>query len=310
MESNVLQLIERPHEDEHFLNVFLRGRPVTTAKVYRNEVELFREFLNKPLGSAPADDLRSYIERCRESKLKPATLRHKVCVIKSLYSFLCDDGQMNSDPMRRVSTPPHVPADQSRCLSSKQVKTFFSAIPLHRVIGFRDRAIYILAANCGLRLSELSRLSCGDVGEGPEAGWMLVNVHGKGDKLRTVQVRPEVWIHVQEYLKRRNGDLNAATPLFASFKRDKPIRPQANDLRMPAATIYKRFKWYARAAGLPDWASPHCLRHYFASEAHEKGAPAEAIRRALGHASLAVTQRYLDRLDQGINAAFRAVKAV
>jgi integrase len=62
--------------------------------------------------------------------------------------------------------------------------------------------------------------------------------------------------------------------------------------------------------GLPSWASPHGLRHFFASTADAKGASAEAIRRALGHSSRPVTQRYLDRLTKGINEAFAAVKVV
>jgi site-specific recombinase XerD len=310
VDSNVLQLIDRPHEDDAFLSSFLLGRPSTTARVYKGEIRLFQDFINKPLRLACADDLRGYIEHCRQSKLRPGTLRHRVSVVKSFFSFLYDEGKLNTDPMHRVPTPPHPQPDASRCLNAKQVRTFFAVIPKHRTIGFRDRAMFILAANTGLRLSELSRLSVGDVSDGPEKGWYCLRIHGKGDKIRLVQVRPEVWTEIQQYMRRRKDELKEPAPLFLSIQRGHSIRPQRDDLRIPAASIYKRFKRYARQADLPSWAAPHSLRHFFASQAHAKGAPAEAIRRALGHTSLAVTQRYLDGLDRGVNEAFAAVKAV
>ena len=309
-ESNILQLIQRPHEDDAFLSSFLLGRLATTARVYRGEIRLFQAFINKPLRIASADDLRGYVEQCRQSGLKPATIRHKICVIKSLFSFLHEEGKLNTDCMRRVPTPPHPEPDGSRCLNAKQVRAFFAVIPGHRTIGYRDRAIFLVGANCGLRLSELSRLSIGDVSDGPEKGWICLRVLGKGDKTRIAQARPEVWREVQAYLRRRKDELVESAPLFLSTKRGHSIRPQRDDLRIPPGSIYKRFKRYARQAGLPSWAAPHSLRHFFSSEAHRKGAPAEAIRRALGQTSLAVTQRYLDGLAGGLNAAFAAVKAV
>jgi integrase/recombinase XerD len=278
--------------------------------VYRNQVREFLSFTNKPTDRIEASDLRGFLEACRRHQLRPGTIRHKVAVIKSFFGFLAQDGQVPEDPMLRVPTPPHAPPDGSRCLSGDQVAAFFGQIPKHRIVGLRDRAIFLLAANCGLRLSELSRLSVSDVGDGPDKGWRALRIHGKGEKVREIHVRPEVWSYVMAYLERRRDQLSNQAPLFASFPRGRSIRPQAADLRIPAGTIYKRFKRLARSAGLPAWASPHCLRHFFASEAHENGAGAEAIRRALGHASLAVTQRYLDRMSKGINEAFARVKTV
>lgn len=149
-----------------------------------------------------------------------------------------------------------------------------------------------------------------DVTDGPEKGWRAILIHGKGEKVREVHVRPEVWDFVFAYLQRRKDELTDASPLFASVQRPRSIRPQAEDLRIPPATIYKRFKKYVRKSGLPAWASPHCMRHFFAAESHENGASAEAIRRALGHSSLKTTQRYLDRLTSGVNEAFVRVKAL
>ncbi|MBE7465634.1 MAG: tyrosine-type recombinase/integrase [Planctomycetes bacterium] len=305
-----IRVLQHVRNDAALLASFILGRPATTARVYRNEIGLWQAFLNRPLVEARADDLRAYIAKCRESKLKPGTLRHKVAVIKSLYAFLYQEEQIPADPMVRVPTPPHPQGESSRCLDLKQVKAFFEQIPHHRVIGLRDRAMFLLAANCGLRLSEIARLSVGDVTDGPEDGWRVLRIHGKGDKVREVHARPEVWVHVVAYVSRRKDELLDRTPLFSSIHRGSSIKPQAADLRIPAPTIYKRFKAYCRRAELPTWASPHCMRHFFASEAHAKGAPAEAIRRALGHSSLNTTQRYLDRMERGVNQAFKAVRAI
>lgn len=306
--NHVPHLIDRPHENSALLTSFLLGRPATTQRTYRNELRLFAEFVNKPLRFAVADDLRAYMEKGRQSKLRPSTLRNKISVVKGFYAWLYAEEHLPNDPMLRVATPPQVPPDGSRCLTTKQVRSFFAQIPIHRTIGLRDRAIFMIGATCGLRLAELSRASIGDVseggGDGGSAGWMRMLIHGKGGRDRLVDVRPEAWGIVQEYLRRRRDELVPSAPLFASLQRVHSIHPQARDLRMPPATIYRRFKSYAKRGGLPEWASPHTLRHYFASSAHKNGAPAEAIRRALGHSSLATTQKYLDGIAAGVNPAF------
>jgi integrase/recombinase XerC len=308
--SAVLRLIRPERSDESLLAGFLLGRPPSTQRVYRNEVKAFLAFAGKSALVVNAADLRGYVERCRKASLRPGTIRHKVAIVKSFLAFLFGEGELAEDPMARVATPPNPAPDASRCLSGEQVAAFFARIPQHRLIGLRDRAMFVLAANCGLRLSELSRLSVADVTEGPEKGWRTIRINGKGDKIREVHARPEVWACVVEYIQRRRDDLAEDAPLFASVKRARSIRPQASTLRIPAATIYKRFKRLSRKSGLPSWASPHCLRHYFASEAHQNGANAESVRRALGHSSLSTTQRYLDRLTKGVNEAFARVKAV
>lgn len=308
--SAVLRLLKSERNDESLIAGFLLGRPATTQRVYRNEVRCFLTFLNRSASRADAADLRGYIEQCRKAKLSLGTIRHKVAVIKSFFAFLFEEGELDEDPMARIATPPNPTLESSRCLSGDQVAAFFGQIPKHRLVGLRDRAIFLLAANCGLRLSELSRLSVGDISEGPEKGWRTIRIQGKGERVREVHARPEVWEFVLAYLQRRKESLTEPSPLFASVLRGRSIRPQASDLRIPPATIYKRFKRLARKAALPSWASPHCLRHYFAAESHQNGAPAESVRRALGHSSLKTTQRYLDRMTSGVNEAFVRVKAL
>lgn len=308
--SEPLRILKHCRDSEALLASFLLGRPATTARVYKNVLSGFLEWLNKPVHLTTADDLRRYISVCRESGLLPATIRHKIGAIKSFYTFIVEEGELPSSPVDRVPTPPNPMPEQSRCLSREQVRAFFDQFSTHRTIGLRDRGLFILAAHTGLRLSEISRLSISDVGDGPEKGWRTLRIHGKGDKIREVQVRPEVWNCVGEYLQRRRVELSDGVPVFLSIRRGHSIRKQAQDFRIPPATIYKRFKRLARKAGLPNWASPHSLRHFFATEARDKGANLDAIRLALGHSSLVTTQRYLDRLQTGLNEAFLAVKAV
>ena len=194
--SAVLRLLKPERDDESFIASFILGRPATTQRVYRNQVREFLAFANKAIDRIEASDLRAFFEACRRHELRPGTIRHKIAVIKSFFGFLAQEGDLVEDPMSRVPTPPHAPPDGSRCLSSDQVAAFFGQIPSHRIVGLRDRAVFLLAANCGLRLSELSRLSIADVSEGPEKGWRTLRIHGKGDKVREVQVRPEVWAYV------------------------------------------------------------------------------------------------------------------
>ena len=225
--SAVLRLIRPERSDESLIAGFLLGRPPSTQRVYKNEVKAFLEFANKAVTIVNAADLRGYVEQCRRDALRPGTIRHKVAVIKSLFAFLFQEGELAEDPMARIATPSNPAPDASRCLSGEQVAAFFAQIPRHRLVGLRDRAIFVLASNCGLRLSELSRLSVADVSEGPEKGWRTIRINGKGDRIREVQARPEVWAWVVEYLVRRREDLAEDAPLFASVKRAKSIRPHS-----------------------------------------------------------------------------------
>ena len=306
--SAVLRILHRTRDDDALVASFILGRPDSTQRIYSGEVRAFLRWGNKPSLNVVANDLRGYIESCRRQKLAPATIHRKAVIVKAFFAFIRRENEIPDDPLQFVEAPPCPQPGQPRTLTPDAAKNFFATTGGHSMASIRDRAMFLLMSATGLRISEVCGLSVCDVGDADEKDWKALRVVGKGQKERVVHVSPEVWAVVMAYLSRRQDPLEPPSPLFAATDRAKPIKPMAGDRRLSDSSVYERFKRLAKKAGLPESASPHSLRHFFACEADAAGASVEAIRLALGHAGLGTTQKYLNRVRRGINEAFAKIK--
>ena len=143
----------------------------------------------------------------------------------------------------------------------------------------RDVALCTLLYGCGLRLAEALGLAVRDAPlPGGEAA---LRVLGKGSKPRLVPVLPAVRTAIAHYLALRPGAAPEA-PLFVG----------ARGGRLDPAVAQRSLRRFRRLAGLPEHATPHALRHSFATHLLGGGADLRAIQELLGHASLSTTQRY------------------
>ncbi len=306
--SAALRIIQKTRNDDALVASFILGRPAGTQRVYSSELRIFLQWVNKPTHNVTASDLRGYIESCRRQNLKPATIHRKVVIVKAFFNFLVRERELKEDPLQFVDVPPVPPAGKPRGLTPEGIKALFEKAGGHSMAQLRDRAMFLLMAATGLRISEICGLSVGDVREADEKDWKALHVTGKGQKEREVHVSPDVWAVVLSYLSRRTDELNETAPLFIAMARAKPINAMATDRRLSVSSTYERFKKLAKKAGLAEGCSPHSLRHYFACEADSQGASVEAIRLALGHSGLGTTQKYLNRVRRGVNEAFAKVK--
>jgi integrase/recombinase XerC len=141
----------------------------------------------------------------------------------------------------------------------------------------RDTALIALIYGCGLRLSEALGLSRGTAPFGE-----VLTVTGKGGKTRQLPVLPAVREAVAAYLSVCPFALGPADPLFVGA-RGGPLHPRLVQAKMAAVRGY---------LGLPETATPHALRHSFATHLLAAGGDLRAIQELLGHASLSTTQRY------------------
>ncbi len=155
----------------------------------------------------------------------------------------------------------------------------------------RDAAVLTLLYGCGLRISEALSLKRSDVPP-PE----VLRVTGKGSKTRIVPVLPAVREGVDAYLRAAPFALAPDERLFRA-KRGGPLTP-----RHVQATVQK----LRGGLGLPASATPHALRHSFATHLLGAGADLRSIQELLGHASLSTTQRYADVDAEGLLAAYAA----
>lgn len=306
--STALRIIQKTRNDDALVASFLLGRPEGTQRVYGSEMRNFLLWVNKPSHNVTATDLRTYIESCRRQELKPSTIHRKVVIVKAFFGFLARERELKEDPVQYVDVPPAPPAGKPRGLTPEGIRALFEKAGGHSMAALRDRAMFLLMAATGLRISEICGLSVRDISEADEKDWKSLRVTGKGMRERNVEASPEVWGVVLSYLSRRQDELSDGAPLFVAVARSKPINPLAPDRRVSVSSTYERFKKLAKKAGLAKSVSPHSLRHFFACEADAAGASVEAIRLALGHSGLGTTQKYLNRVRRGVNEAFAKVK--
>jgi integrase/recombinase XerC len=156
----------------------------------------------------------------------------------------------------------------------------------------RDVALFTLLYGCGLRISEALSLNIADAPlPGSDAALRIL---GKGGKTRLVPVLPVVRQAIAAWMAHRGG----AEP-------DAPLFLGARGKRLDPAVAQKTLRDYRRLAGLPEHATPHALRHSFATHLLAGGADLRAIQELLGHASLSTTQRYIAVDAEGLLATWR-----
>jgi integrase/recombinase XerC len=157
----------------------------------------------------------------------------------------------------------------------------------------RDAALFTLLYGCGLRIAEALALNRADapLPGGPAA----LRVLGKGQKQRLVPVLPSVRAAVAAWLT-HHPDPRPAAPLFVGLRGG----------RLHASVAQRDMQQYRRLAGLPEHATPHALRHSFATHLLAAGADLRAIQELLGHASLSTTQRYTAVDESRLLAVWRA----
>ncbi|MCI0754394.1 tyrosine recombinase XerC [Teichococcus vastitatis] len=265
-----------------------RASPHTLA-AYGADLTDFLGFLARHLGAEPdlaalgalrPADLRAFLaERATRDGVGNATRARQLAAVRGFLRFLARHHGIEPLALAGLRGPRVVPP-APRPLTPEQAREVASAVgavehtPLQ---ASRDTALFTLLYGCGLRISEALSL---DVRDAPRAGTGL-RVRGKGNKERIVPVLPAVAEAVAAYLALR-GNLLPEAPLFTG----------ARGGRLDAAVAQKALRDYRRLAGLPENATPHALRHSFATHLLGAGGDLRSIQELLGHASLSTTQRY------------------
>ncbi|MCQ4161728.1 tyrosine recombinase XerC [Roseomonas sp. GC11] len=260
-----------------------------TLEAYGADLAAFLGFLTRHLGGEPdfqalADlhpaDIRAFLaERAMRDGVSNATRARQLAAIRGFLRFLARRHGLVPKAIAGLRGPKVVPPaprpltpdqaiDVTRDAGSVEDTTFLAV---------RDSALFTLLYGCGLRISEALALNVADA---PRAGTGL-RVIGKGDKERIVPVLPAVEKAVASYLALR-GTPAPDAPLFLG----------ARGGRLDPGQAQKVLRTYRRLVGLPESATPHALRHSFATHLLTAGADLRSIQELLGHASLSTTQRY------------------
>jgi integrase/recombinase XerC len=266
-----------------------RRASLHTVTAYRRDLTQFFAFLSEHLGGKPslADfssllpaDIRSFMARRRGEGLESRSLLRSLAGIRSFARYLERNGKGKASALTAVRTPKIArslpkPLTASAALDVTKVASH-SGEPW---IMARDAAVFCLLYGAGLRISEALAIKRGDA---PIGQIDTLTVVGKGQKTRSVPIIATVREAVQHYLDLCPYVVSAEGPLFVGAK-GGPLSPRIIQLAM------ERMRG---ALGLPDSATPHALRHSFATHLLAGGGDLRSIQELLGHASLATTQIY------------------
>ena len=263
-----------------------RASPHTVA-AYGRDLAFFLDFLTEHLGELPSlgaldglspADFRAYLARRVQRHAKRGSLARGLSVLRGFVRFLHRRGLASTSalaalrsPRLRASVPKPLTVDDATA-AVDVVGDFATGWQ-----GKRDVAILTLLYGCGLRLSEALGLSRG---EAPLSEMLVVT--GKGRKQRLLPVLPAVRAAVADSLAACPHALARDGPLFVGA-RGGPLNPRIVQRQMEAVRGH---------LGLPESATPHALRHSFATHLLGAGGDLRAIQELLGHASLSTTQRY------------------
>jgi integrase/recombinase XerC len=261
-----------------------------TLEAYEGGTRAYVSFLERhrggaiaiaDLGDVSAAELRAYLasRRAGSRPLSPRSLSQALSAIRSFHRFLD----------RRLATPnagvalvrgPKIRPGAPRPVSEAQARALIADAPEEGAPawrGVRDQAVLTLLWGCGLRISEALALERRDAPL-PQS----LRVRGKGGKTRLVPVLPLVQEQVQAYVRVVPFSLEAQDALFRA-DRGGPLRPRQ------VQGLVQRLRG---RLGLSERATPHALRHAFATHLLGAGADLRSIQELLGHASLSTTQRY------------------
>ncbi len=268
-----------------------KGASKATLRAYNADLAGFLTFITDYRGRAPGlndlsalklSDFRAWLSARAGDGAGAATRARGVAGVRNLFRWL-DRGGILHNPAMGVLSSPKVKRPLPRPLTAPDAAALLdeaAGLPDAPWIGLRDRALFTLLYGCGLRISEALALNRNDL----PAGSATVRVLGKGAKQRQVPVLPAIHDAVTAYLDACPWRLPDDAPLFLGARGD----------RLNASVARKQMQALRGQMGLPDSATPHALRHSFATHLLGSGADLRAIQDLLGHASLSTTQRYTD----------------
>jgi integrase/recombinase XerC len=264
-----------------------------TVEAYERDARQFLDFMARHLGGAPSlselarltpQDVRAFMAARRASGIGGRSLMRALAGVRSFARFLERNGKGKVGALAAVRAPkvPRTLPKPLPVISAKRVTDAGERAGEEREpwILARDAAVLALLYGSGLRISEALGLKRGGV-PAPGKG-DAITVTGKGNKQRMVPLLPQVSQAIADYISVCPYDLPTDGPLFVGA-RGGPLSPRIVQL------VMERLRG---ALSLPDSATPHALRHSFATHLLARGGDLRAIQELLGHASLSTTQIY------------------
>lgn len=268
-----------------------RGRADKTLEAYERDLRQFLAWLRDDLGHAPcladlarldAKRFRAFMAARRRAKFAGRSLARSMSALRTFFRWLELADIAKNRALLHVAAP-KVPHGIPKPLTAEKAAAVMDGGGTAELdwVAARDTAVLLLLYGAGLRISEALAIARKDA---PAAGHDVLRVTGKGGKERLVPVLPVTVDAIARYIALCPYPLTPDTPLFLGAKGGR-LSPRIVQL------VMERLRG---VLGLPDTATPHALRHSFATHLLSAGADLRQIQELLGHASLSTTQVYTE----------------
>jgi len=245
-------------------------------------ISKYRIFLARHVDPKKRNSPRAHLR----GTLKKSTQNYYLIALRSLLEFFVEK-DITSLPPSKIKLAKDKSDKEIKFLNLDQVERLLLAPDTDTDIGLRDRAILETFFSTGLRVAELTNLNRDQLRIKDSTEDLEISVLGKGSKVRTVYFSERAIQALRKYLNKRK-DIDEA--LFLNYK--PGIAKTDKTRRLTTKSIEDIVKKYVKIAGLPVMATPHTIRHSFATDLLTQGVDLRLVQEFLGHRNIATTQIY------------------
>ena len=258
-----------------------------TIRAYCHDITHFIRFLSRHHGkalcidtisAANLSDFRGWLSRQAVGGASNTTRARALSSVKNFLAWMDKQGIAHNAAVNTLRAPKR-PRKLPKALQEKQAFRLLDDMPITGWISKRNRAVFTVLYGCGLRIDEALQLNIADL---PRDGF--IQVIGKGNKERLVPFLQIIETNLNDYREDCPFPETKDRPLFVNTK----------GARLSQGVAQKAMRDVRKQLNLPETATPHALRHSFATHLLQNGANLREIQELLGHASLSTTQIYTD----------------
>lgn len=278
-----------------------KGLSSASIRNYENFLKCFSDWLEstkltelKPHQLSPDHiwDYRVYLSKKEDRQgnlLKKSTQNYYLIALRNLVNYFANK-DIQSLPAEKIKLPKMTAKDKMiKFLKFDQVKRLFDMPDISEPGGLRDRAIIEILFSTGMRVSELTSLNINQFNSPDFLKGKIkdveLSISGKGGSVRVVYFSERAVTWLRKYLTTRK---DMCAPLFINYHRNE----NDDEHRLTPRSVERQVRKYTTMAGLPVEATPHTLRHSFATDLLEQGADMRSVQELLGHKNIVTTQIY------------------
>lgn len=261
----------------------------TTARHYEHDLKLFNQLINKPPRAVTAEDVDEFVENQLERQLAATTVNRRLVSVHEMFEYLAEENPEEEWPnpvdwkRHKLKKGKPLPRD----ISEAEIERLFKGI-----IHPRDKAMFRLMLDAGLRVEEVAELQAGDLTTTSDGRTKRLRVKGKGSKERFVWLMAETQEVVEAWMAER-PEVEDEAMFITRRKKGFGVRG-----------IQERLTHYGRKTGVK--VSCHQLRHTFARRMAEAEMPVTSLAALMGHEQVSTTQIYISGAGVKVQADYQA----